>query len=196
MNQEERLEIQAWLDGELPPQRTSQIVQSAQTSPEAENLTAELRAVSDALGAAETEAELGEPREFYWSQIELQIEAEEPLPATAEPVLAPSPMSNLMRWVVPVGSLAAIFALIITFGTISNTQDDVYFGSDAVTNPGSTDEPTQQANPTGRTESAGMLEDPQPNNNALEIFQFGKDSRNLTDPEDPNSLPESIENPD
>ena len=193
MNQEERLEIQAWLDGELPPARTAQITNLVKTDLEAKQLAAELRVVREALQEGEPQAILDEPREFYWSQIELQIEAEEPIPAV-ETTLTPSPVGRLMRWAVPAGSLAAILALIITFGTISKfTENDVKNFDTVIPDSSTPNEPTPA--PNGHAETTPILEEETPNG-GLEVYNFGDGIQNLTHPEDPNSLPESIENPD
>jgi len=199
MKKEERLEIQAWIDGELPPPRTAQTANLVQSNDQAQALADEMRAVQSSLRIGEDQAQLDDSRDFYWSQIEsqieLQIEAEEPIPAVLEPKLSPSPVASLMRWVVPAGSLAAIFALVITFGTMSNINSKDDFAPDTapfLSRPAQ----TPSAN-TGHTESSGMMEGGELDG-SLEIFRFegSQGSGNLIDPEDPNSLPESIENPE
>ena len=99
-----------------------------------------------------------------------------------------------MRWAVPAGSLAAIFALIITFGTISKFTGGDMDSFDTIIPESSTPyEPTPA--PNGHAESTPILEEEAPNGE-LTRYNFGDGIQNLTHPEDPNSLPESIENPD
>ncbi len=196
MKQENRLEIQAWLDSELPPQRAAQISNLVQSNDQAKTLADELRMVQSTLRNGETQTQVADTRDFYWSQIELQIEAEEPIPTVEEPKLTPSPVAGLMRWVVPAGSLAAIFALIITFGSLNNfNKPDQQLSTDG---PGSIGDTviTPSAN-SGLTEAMSAMEDEKLDAN-LEIFRFEgiRGSGNLIAPEDPNSLPESIENPE
>jgi hypothetical protein len=196
MNQENRLEIQAWLDSELPPQRAAQISNLVQSNDQAKTLADELRMVQSTLRNGETQTQVADTRDFYWSQIELQIEAEEPIPTVEEPKLTPSPVAGLMRWVVPAGSLAAIFALIITFGSLNNfNKPDQQFSTDGPASIGDT-VITPSAN-SGLTEVMSAMEDEKPDAN-LEIFRFEgiRGSGNLIAPKDPNSLPESIENPE
>jgi len=196
MKKEERLEIQAWIDGEPPPPpRTAQTANLVQSNDQAQALADEMRAVQSSLRIGEDQSQLNDSRDFYWSQIELQIEADEPIPAVLEPKLTSSPVASLMRWVVPAGSLAAIFALVITFGTMSNINSKGDFAPDTapfLSQPAQ----TPSAN-TGHTESSGMMEG-EKLDGSLEIFRFegSQGSGNLIDPEDPNSLPESIENPE
>ena len=196
MNQENRLEIQAWLDSELPPQRAAQISNLVQSNDQAKTLADELRMVQSTLRNGETQTPVADTRDFYWSQIELQIEAEEPIPTVEEPKLTPSPVAGLMRWVVPAGSLAAIFALIITFGSLNNfNKPDQQLSTDGLGSIGDT-VITPSPN-SGLTEAMSAMEDEKLDAN-LEIFRFEgiRGSGNLIAPEDPNSLPESIENPE
>ena len=196
MNQENRLEIQAWLDGELPLQRAAQISNLVQSNDQAKALADELRVVQSTLKNGEIQTQVIDTRDFYWSQIELQIEAEEPIPTVEEPRLTLSPVAGLMRWVIPAGSLAAIFALIITFGSLNNfNKPDDQFSTDGSSSVGDT--VTIPSVNSGRTETMGAMEDGKLDAN-LEIFRFEgiRGSGNLIAPENPNSLPESIENPE
>jgi hypothetical protein len=91
---------------------------------------------------------------------------------------------------VPVGSLGAIVLLMINFGAM-NPKVQPYA-------PGIAPEAPAPAAPTGLTESASGLEDEstEPGGMGVINFQGIQGSRHLMDPEDPNTLPESIENPD
>jgi hypothetical protein len=63
--------------------------------------------------------------------------------------------------------------------------------------PGITPEAPAPATSTGFTESANGLEEEitEPGGMGVFNFQGSQGTRHLTDPEDPNTLPESIENP-
>jgi hypothetical protein len=187
MKQEDKLKIQAWMDGELAPKEAAQIATLIEQSPEALALSEELRVIENALHLGEKQANLDESRDFYWSQVERQIDAEEPL---AKPYAVPSIASGtLLRWLVPVGSLGAIVVLMMNFGTMNPKP--------LLSAPGITPE-APAATPSGFTESAGGLEEAgiEPDGMGVINFQGSQGSRHLTDPEDPNTLPESIENPD
>ena len=188
MKHEDKLRIQAWMDGELAPKEAARIATLIEQNPEALALSEELRVVENALHLGEKPAILDDSRDFYWSQIERQINAEEPLP---EPYAAPVFASgNLLRWMVPVGSLGAIVLLMINFGAM-NPKVQPYA-------PGIAPEAPAPTAPTGLTESASGLEDEttEPGGMGVINFQGIQGSRHLMDPEDPNTLPESIENPD
>ena len=188
MKHEDKLRIQAWMDGELAPKEAARIATLIEQNPEALALSEELRVVENALHLGEKPAILDDSRDFYWSQIERQIDAEEPLP---EPYAAPVFASgNLLRWMVPVGSLGAIVLLMINFGAMNpKVQPSA---------PGIAPEAPAPAASTGLTESASGLEDEstEPGGMGVINFQGIQGSRHLMDPEDPNTLPESIENPD
>ena len=187
MKQEDKLKIQAWMDGELAPKEAAQIATLIEQNPEALALSEELRVVENALHLGEKPAILDDSRDFYWSQVERQIDAEEPL---AEPYAVPTIASGtLLRWLVPVGSLGAIVVLMVNFDAMNPNP--------SISAPGITLE-TPPAAPSGLTEPAGVLEEAgtEPDGMGVINFQGSQGSRHLTDPEDPNTLPESIENPD
>ena len=187
MKHEDKLRIQAWMDGELAPKEAAQIATLIEQNPESLALSEELRVVENALHFGEKPAILDDSRDFYWSQIERQIDAGEPLP---EPYVGPvTASSNLLRWMVPVGSLGAIVILMVNFGAMSPQSQlpvpDVIL-----------DAPVS-ATPTGLTESSGgrEKENTEPNGMGVINFQGIQGSRYLSDPEDQNTLPESIVNP-
>jgi anti-sigma factor RsiW len=186
MKQEDRLNIQAWLDGEISPQKATQISDLVEANPAAQAVAEELKAVECALKIGGKPVFLDETREFYWGQIERQINAEEPMPAAPEhPRLIPESTGSLMRWLIPVGSLAAICALMINFGNV-NLADPVQPIIEETT-----------PSTSGLTQPAGTLEE-ENNEAGVGVFSFegGDGSRNLPNPEDPSALPESIENPE
>lgn len=188
MNHEDKLRIQAWMDGELAPKEAAQIATLIEENPEALALSEELRMVENALHFGEKSEILDDSRDFYWSQIERQIDTGEPLP---EPYVGPVTAStNLLRWVVPVGSLGAIVILMMNFGAMSpQPQPSV---------PGIISDAPVFATPTGLTESASGREEESTGTSGMGVINFQgiQGARHLSDPEDPNTLPESIENPD
>ena len=96
MKHEDKLRIQAWMDGELAPKEAARIATLIEQNPEALALSEELRVVENALHLGEKPAILDDSRDFYWSQIERQIDAEEPLPEPyAAPVLASAGMKSV-----------------------------------------------------------------------------------------------------
>ena len=121
MNQEDRLKIQAWLDGELAPQESARIADLIDNDLEAKELADDLRAIQKVLEVGEKQAFLEDSREFYWSQVERQIEAEEPITENTQPELVSGSLGNALRWLIPVGSLAAISALMLNFDSINTT---------------------------------------------------------------------------
>jgi len=195
MKQEDRLKIQAWLDGELAPQESARIADLIDNDLEAKELADDLRAIQNALEVGEKLTILEDSREFYWSQVERQIEAEEPITENAQPELVSSRLGNALRWLIPVGSLAAISALMLNFDSINTTPDLPETGGSEIENP--------QANPinspSGLAEGAGtVMEDEFTATPEVGVFSFEgtQNGGNFTSPEDPNTLPESIENPE
>ena len=187
MKHEDKLRIQAWMDGELAPKEAAQIATLIEQNPEALALSEELRVVENALHFGEKPVILDDSRDFYWSQIERQIDAEEPLP---EPYAVPVTVSsNLLRWMVPAGSLGAIVILMMNFGAMNPQPQS--------SGPDSNSDASVLATPTGLTESAiGREEEStEPGDMGVINFQGVLGSRRLSDPEDPSTLPESIENP-
>ena len=188
MKNEDKLRIQAWMDGELAPKEAARIATLIEQNPEALALSEELRVVENALFSGEKPAILNDSRDFYWSQIERQIDAEEPLP---EPYAAPVIVSgNLLRWMVPVGSLGAIVILMVNFGVMSPESQP--------SAPGVISDTPVSATPAGRTESASGREEEgtEPTGMGVVNFQGIQGSRHLSEPEDSSIQPESIENPD
>ena len=195
MKQEDRLKIQAWLDGELAPQESARIADLIDNDLEAKELADDLRAMQKALEIGEKPIFLEDSREFYWSQVERQIEAEEPITENSQPELVSGSLGNALRWLIPVGSLAAISALMLNFDSIDTTPDLLETGEPGIEIP-----PPSPANPpSGRVESSGTpLEEESPVSPEVGVFSFEgtQNGGNLSSPEDPNTLPESIENPE
>ena len=195
MKQEDKLKIQAWLDGELAPQESARIADLIDNDLEAKELSEDLRAMQKALEVGEKTAVLEDSREFYWSQVERQIEAEEPITENAQPELVSGSLGNALRWLIPVGSLAAISALMLNFNSINTTPDLLETGEQGI----EVSQPSPVTPPSGLAESsATVLEEGAPSTPEVGVFSFEgtQNGGNLSSPEDPNSLPESIENPE
>ena len=196
MKQEDKLKIQAWLDGELAPQESARIADLIDNDLEAKELSEDLRAMQKALEVGEKTAVLEDSREFYWSQVERQIEAEEPITENAQPELMSGSLGNALRWLIPVGSLAAISALMLNFNSINTTPDLLETGEQGI----EVSQPSPVTPPSGLAESsATVLEEGSPATTPeVGVFSFEgtQNGGNLSSPEDPNSLPESIENPE
>ena len=195
MKQEDILKIQAWLDGELAPQESAKIADQVDSNLEAKAVADELKTIQTILKSGENGAKLEDSREFYWSQIQRQIESEEST-AIKEPnraqVLEPysTRQGSLLHWLLPAGSLLAISALILNYDSVSvdNNSDET------LDNPSIHNE-----TPSGLTEnSASLLEEESTMTPEVGVFSFEgiQGDRNLISPEDPNTLPESIENPE
>ena len=182
MKQEDRLKIQAWMDGELAPREAAQAKELAQKDPEARALAEELELVADAIKTGEKQAVLKEPRDFYWSQIQLQIEAEEPMPTPNQD--QPTIIGGaLLRWLIPVGSLAAITALMVHFNNFQPNPAPEMPKMPSITGK-------QPNTSSGRAEPSPASMEGE-NDNPVRVYnpqQFGEET--------PSSLPESIENPD
>ena len=197
MKQEDKLKIQAWLDGELAPQESARIADLIDNDLEAKELSEDLRAMQKALEVGEKTAVLEDSREFYWSQVERQIEAEEPITENAQPELVSGSPGNALRWLIPVGSLAAISALMLNFNSINTTPDLLETGEQGI----EVSQPSPVTPPSGLAESsATVLEEGGSPATTPEVgvfsFEGTQNGGNLSSPEDPNSLPESIENPE
>lgn len=197
MKQEDKLKIQAWLDGELAPQESARIADLIDNDLEAKELSEDLRAMQKALEVGEKTAVLEDSREFYWSQVERQIEAEEPITENAQPELVSGSLGNALRWLIPVGSLAAISALMLNFNSINTTPDLLETGEQGI----EVSQPSPVTPPSGLAESsATVLEEGGSPATTPEVgvfsFEGTQNGGNLSSPEDPNSLPESIENPE
>ena len=82
MNDENKIKLQAYLDGELSGRDEREISELLTTDNEAQSLLAELQMVKSALHGNELELKLPETREFYWSKIQREIERTEQQPAS------------------------------------------------------------------------------------------------------------------
>jgi len=105
MTEEQQIQLQAFLDGELPEPEACAVAAWLARDAEATALLAELRHTRQALAGLEAEIKLPESREFYWSKIEREIRRCEQ-PAPARPVV--SLWTAWRRFLVPAGVMAAL----------------------------------------------------------------------------------------
>jgi hypothetical protein len=195
MNQEDRLKIQAWLDGELATQESAKIAELINSDMEAKTTSEELKTLQNILKSGEKLAKMDDSRDFYWSQIQRQIESEDLSVAgnqnqNKELVSHPSSQVGLLQWLLPAGSLVAISALIMNYESANYDQSN-----------SPTDKAGIHDNPltSGLTEnSPSLLEDESSATPEVGVFSFQGilKERTFNSPEDPNTLPESIENPE
>ncbi|HXG47884.1 MAG TPA: hypothetical protein VNO52_09685 [Methylomirabilota bacterium] len=116
MNLELQLELQAYVDGELPARQTRRVEKLIAADPEARALVAELRATRSYLVGNEPEYSVPESREFYWSRIEREITRAEA--AATGPTRQAA--FHWRRWLAPLGGLAA--ALVLGLITLHSTD--------------------------------------------------------------------------
>ena len=116
MNDEQQLQLQAFLDGELPEKEARDVAALIARDAEAAALIAELRHTRQALGGFESGIKLPESREFFWSKVEREILRLEPARPADETVAA---VAWWRRVVVPVASVASLAAVLVAVGLIS-----------------------------------------------------------------------------
>ncbi len=105
MNEEQQFKLQAFLDGELPEDEARDVVALIARDEAAKALHAELKNTRKALKIAETNVQLPESREFFWSKIEREIQRLEPVKSVVPTV---SLFEKLRRLLVPMGAMAAL----------------------------------------------------------------------------------------
>lgn len=103
-----RLRIQAWIDGELEPSEARKVAARVDTDPEARALAENLRSFASLIGEHPPVRAVPEPRDFYWSRIRQGIERAE---AGAEAQSQPRPVTPFhplrwLAWLVPAGAAA------------------------------------------------------------------------------------------
>jgi anti-sigma factor RsiW len=105
MTEEQQLNLQAFLDGELPEAEARAVAAWVARDEAATRLLGELRHTRNALLQGWPEPKLPESREFFWSKIERQIQRLEPAAPPSEPLAW---LRRLRRVLVPVGAGAAL----------------------------------------------------------------------------------------
>ena len=113
--------VQAFLDGELPEGERAAVETLVKSDPDLTLLYEALSSEKDWLGGNEMERIVPEPRDFYWSKIGSAIERdleEEVLP----PETIARPLGFWLRWLLPVGGVAAVLllAMVAQFGGPTN----------------------------------------------------------------------------
>ena len=111
MDYETQLELQAFLDGELPEKKARDIAALIARDAEARDLLAELRNTRQVLAGFEPDRKVTESREFYWSRIERAIRSVEPEGAALP---SGSIFGLVRRFLIPAGAVAAL-ALCVMF---------------------------------------------------------------------------------
>jgi anti-sigma factor RsiW len=110
MNTDFEMKVQAWLDGELPETEVREIMRLVETDSAAAALVRELKFTRSWLQGGETLREVPVSREFYWSQIERQIQSTGQRFASEQP--RPSAFGQWLRWLMP-AAIAATLAFIV-----------------------------------------------------------------------------------
>ena len=194
ISKENRLKIQAWVDGELAPQESAQIADLIENSLTAKELANDLRRAREVLKNGEKKLKIQDSPDFYWNQIQQKIEALDHQNGKMDEKLESKTTPTALQWLIPVGSLAAISALIMYFNDpeIGQGVDD----REAFI-------PAEQAGiqkKSGLSEGGGvgLIEEEVTEGSELGVFSFegtqiGDD---LTNPDESGNLPESIENPE
>jgi len=113
MKQDIQLKLQAYLDGELPPDESKAVVDLIASDLEMRGLLTELTNTRAAMVAHEVDVKVPATREFYWSGIRREIERQEkPSPKRQDtPIFA-----VLRRILVPAGGLAAVLVAVMLAG--------------------------------------------------------------------------------
>ena len=111
-NTDPLLDLQAYVDGELPEERRRQIEAALPSDLDARRLVDGLRQLGALIRAHEPTATVPASREFYWSQIHRRIEAE----VRAEHPEAPAASAALgwLRWLIPALGVAALAVVVST----------------------------------------------------------------------------------
>jgi anti-sigma factor RsiW len=107
-NTEQLLDLQAYVDGELTEERRRQVEAALPADLDAQELVTGLRQLESLIRAHEPVATVPASREFYWSQIRRQIEAEQPKAPAASAAL------GWLRWLIPAMGVAAVAVVVST----------------------------------------------------------------------------------
>jgi anti-sigma factor RsiW len=108
MNTNQQLEIQAYVDGQLAVADARRVERQMAEDPAGAALAAELRLVRDTVRDGEPVMAVPETREFYFSQIQRRIAAEEKAASRTSAPAAGSPLQWLRRLFLPVAGVAAV----------------------------------------------------------------------------------------
>jgi anti-sigma factor RsiW len=108
MNDEQQLQLQAFLDGELPENEAREVAAWVARDRQAADLVKELRNTRQALTGSAPRLNVPESREFYWSKIEREIRRLQPEPSAPAPVPV---LTRLLRRLASAGAIAALLLI-------------------------------------------------------------------------------------
>lgn len=109
MNKDTLLEVQAYLDNELSPGEARKIAEAISRDPETRAIYNELKDTKEILTTTgEVPLRVQDTRDFYWSQVQRRITAEE---KTAPTRRAPS---WWLRLAAPLAGAVALFAVLLS----------------------------------------------------------------------------------
>lgn len=132
MNEKTLLEIQALLDGELSGAERTRVEALLASNPQARAWAGQLEATSRALRTHLPAATVTDSREFYWSQIQRRMAADER--AAQRSTGRPAVIRTLLRWLTPALALAAIAVMLQVSGPgtpVAAQASSIVFASDA-----------------------------------------------------------------
>jgi len=109
MKLEQALEIQAFVDGQLEAGWKPEVERLMKDDAAAAALVAELSAVRAAVRSHESTVAVPTSREFYWSQIQRRIAAEEAVESRKR---SSGTILGWIRWLAPALGLAAVAAVL------------------------------------------------------------------------------------
>jgi anti-sigma-K factor RskA len=124
MNEEQLLQLQAWVDGELPEGEARRLERQIETDPEARALVQELKMTKAFLAGNEPEYTVPDSREFYWSQVKREIVRQ--AAASAQPADSrPAWTLGWRRFLAPVAGLALIaFLTVLSLNIVERPKLD------------------------------------------------------------------------
>ncbi|MEO5802657.1 MAG: hypothetical protein ABIR24_03940 [Verrucomicrobiota bacterium] len=165
MNDETKIKLQAYLDGELSRRDARGISELLTTDNEAQSLLGELQMVKSALHGNELELKLPETREFFWSKIQREIERS----VKEEPTRVPAFAWWKPAYVRYVGGMAAACALLMISFIAFNNEGPRKFVPGEIEGNGEMGSITYHSNADGMTvvylfdREPGKVVDSEPN---------------------------------
>ncbi len=116
-----KLELQAYVDGELSPDRHHRVESLLASDSQAREWVEGLRQISLLVRTNEPDLKVPTSREFYWSQIKRQMDQ-----ARASNEIRPvSTALNWFRWLVPAVGVAAVMVVV----SIRSDRDEALLAS-------------------------------------------------------------------
>jgi anti-sigma factor RsiW len=123
--QEMTLNLQAYVDGELDAVQRAELEKYLTKDADARTLVTGLQQLSTLLKAGEPVAKVPDTREFYWSQIQRRIKAQEKRqPQSTEPARR---AIQWLRWLVPSLGVAAAAVVTAMAATAAAPVDTLLF---------------------------------------------------------------------